>query len=356
MYRWRSYMLDGVSLDQLRTFIAAADEGSFSAAGRRLRRAQSVVSQTLANLEGQLGVKLFDRSARYPVLTEQGRALLADARAVAGNMDLFKARAKSLAGGLEPDLSVVIDFMFPGKPFIAAVAAFQERFPATSLSLHVDTWTDVLEPVLDGRCALGVAGPLPIVPPQLTRERLLTVRVVTVVSPRHPLATRRPPTPTTVLAEHVQLLHTYISDISQARERGLLSPKVWRLGNLRAKHAFLLAGFGFGIVPLHMVEADLASGELVQLRVEEAPPDSHHLSVIYRTDSPPGPAGRWFMDRLKEEDAKWLQEKQPLPGAAMAKRQRLPGRSVSSNGRSRSATTNAKGQRSRSRSHPSRAK
>ena len=51
-------MLDGVSLDQLRTFIAAADEGSFSAAGRRLKRAQSVVSQTLANLEGQIGVNL----------------------------------------------------------------------------------------------------------------------------------------------------------------------------------------------------------------------------------------------------------------------------------------------------------
>jgi DNA-binding transcriptional LysR family regulator len=50
-------MLDGVSLDQLRTFIAAAEEGNFSAAGRRLRRAQSVVSQTLANLEGQIGVK-----------------------------------------------------------------------------------------------------------------------------------------------------------------------------------------------------------------------------------------------------------------------------------------------------------
>jgi len=48
-------MLDGISLDQLRTFIAAADEGSFSAAGRRLHRAQSVISQALANLEGQLG-------------------------------------------------------------------------------------------------------------------------------------------------------------------------------------------------------------------------------------------------------------------------------------------------------------
>src|SRR5580692_3330537 len=82
IHRSGRYMLDGVSLDQIRTFIAAVDEGSFSAAGRRLGRAQSVVSQTLANLEGQLGLQLFDRSGRIPVLTEQGRALLAVARSV----------------------------------------------------------------------------------------------------------------------------------------------------------------------------------------------------------------------------------------------------------------------------------
>src|ERR1700685_3300218 len=105
-------MLDAVTLDQLRTFIAAADEGSFSAAGRRLRRAQSVVSKTLSNLEGQFGVKLFDRSGHLPVLTDQGRALLAGARAVAGDVDLLKARAKSLAGGLEPELSLAVDVMF----------------------------------------------------------------------------------------------------------------------------------------------------------------------------------------------------------------------------------------------------
>ena len=142
-------MLEGVSLDQLRTFIAAADEGSFSAAGRRLRRAQSVVSQTLANLEGQLRLKLFDRRARYPVLTDQGRALLADARAVAGGVDLFKARAKSLAGGLEPELSVAVDVMFPVDAFAAAVAAFQEEFPATLLRFDVAS-SAVVEPVIDG--------------------------------------------------------------------------------------------------------------------------------------------------------------------------------------------------------------
>src|SRR4029453_13863123 len=108
-------MLDGLTLDQLRIFIAAVDEGSFSAAGRKLRRAQSVVSQTLANLEAQLGVKLFDRSARYPRLTEEGRSLLVDARGVAGNVDEFKARARAMREGVEPELSVAMDVMYPMK-------------------------------------------------------------------------------------------------------------------------------------------------------------------------------------------------------------------------------------------------
>jgi DNA-binding transcriptional LysR family regulator len=93
-----------------------------------------VVSQTLANLEGQLGVKLFDRSARLPVLTDQGRTLLAHARAVAGDVDVLKARAKNWAAGLEPELSVAVDVMFPPAPLTEAVAAFQQVFPSTLLN------------------------------------------------------------------------------------------------------------------------------------------------------------------------------------------------------------------------------
>src|SRR5882762_5796473 len=192
--RWRQHMLDGVSLDQLRTFIAAAEEGSFSAAGRQLRRAQSVVSQTLANLEGQIGVKLFDRSGRVPILTDQGEALLSLARAVASEVDLFKARAKGLAGGLEAELSLVVDPMFPVAVLASAVAAFQVQFPAIPLRLYVEMWEAVADPVLDRRCAIGLMGslpPVPPVPPQLSRERVLTVRAIKVVSPRHPLATHR---------------------------------------------------------------------------------------------------------------------------------------------------------------------
>jgi hypothetical protein len=69
---------------------------------------------------------------------------------VAGNVDLLQARAKNLAGGLEPELSVAVDVMFPDATFTHAVAAFQKEFPATLLKFVVES-SAVIEPVLDGR-------------------------------------------------------------------------------------------------------------------------------------------------------------------------------------------------------------
>jgi DNA-binding transcriptional LysR family regulator len=315
-------MLDGVSLDQLRIFIAAADEGSFSAAGRRLRRAQSVVSKTLASLEGQLRVKLFDRSARPPVLTEQGRALLNAARTVAEDMDLFKAQARGLAGGLEAELPVVVDAMFPIAPLTKAVATFQQRFPTTALKIYVEHASSVVEHVLEGRCTVGVMALLPLTPspPQFTCEPLLTIRIAMVVAPTHPLAARRAPIPTTALAKHIQLLQVDRSDLPPGLGIAILSPRVWLLAHLGAKLAFLRAGFGFGSLPLHLVEADLASGTLVQIAPEDSPVWSSAIpvSAVYRTDSPPGPAGRWLIEHLKQEEAWRLKESSFLAGASTA--------------------------------------
>src|SRR6266436_1105541 len=106
-------MLEGVSLDQLRTFITAADEGSFSAAARKLNRVQSAVSGWIGSLEQQVGVALFDRSGRFPKLTPAGVTLLVDARAVVTGVDALKARARLLSGGLKAELSVVIDVFLP---------------------------------------------------------------------------------------------------------------------------------------------------------------------------------------------------------------------------------------------------
>ncbi len=295
-------MLDGLSLDQIRTFIAANDEGSFSAAARHLGRAQSVVSQTLANLEAQLGVSLFDRAARYPVLTDTGRALLADARAVAGGVDQFKAKAKCLAGGLEAELSIAVDIMFPIRELTCAIAAFQAEFPNTPLRLYVEALGAVIQPVLDRRCAFGIVGSLPITLPTLSRERLLSTKMVMVAARSHPLASCPRPIAADTLAQYVQLVISDRSDLSKGREFGVLSPKTWRLADLGAKHAFLRAGLGWGAMPLPLIKDDLDNGSLVQLHIDDIACDGLDMTMwaTFRTDTLPGPAGRWLIDRLKQ--------------------------------------------------------
>ncbi|HEY6833370.1 MAG TPA: LysR family transcriptional regulator [Pseudolabrys sp.] len=296
-------MLDGLTLDQLRTFIAAADEHSFSAAGRKLGRAQSVVSQTLANLEGQLGVKLFDRSGRFPILTDQGRALLERARTVAGDMDMFKAQARSLAGGLEPQLSAVVDVTFPMAALTEVVSDFQREFPETELRLDVEALEAVIQPVLDRQCALGIMGSAPSMPPEFTSERLCAIRLALVTSPKHPLAQLGPVVPAAELAKYVQIKLTDRSNFYQGREFGLSSPRTWRIVDLGTKHAFLRAGLGWGLMPEDVVAPDLANGVLVEIRADNQPAEGYPITMfaVYRTDTPPGPAGRWFIDRLRSQ-------------------------------------------------------
>ena len=74
-----------------------------------------------------------------------------------------------------------------------------------------------------------------------------------------------------------------------------------RLADLFAKHAFLLSGLGWGGMPVHTVQRDLEEGKLVELSIEDVPPGGIILpmSAVYPTATPPGPAGRWLIERLK---------------------------------------------------------
>jgi DNA-binding transcriptional LysR family regulator len=309
-------MLDGVSLDQLRAFIAAVDEGSFSAGARRLHRAQSAVSELVSNLEAQIGVVLFDRSERYPKLTPAGVLLVADARSVVTNVDLLKARAKGISGGLEPELSAVVDVLFP----IEAIAeSAKDRFPRTPLRLYVEGLGGAYQPVLDGRCSLGVVGSLPIAPDSMTLERLQGLHMIMVASREHPLALFSGVIPKTELGKHVQLVLTDRSELTAGREFGVMSPLTWRLGDLFAKHAFLLKGLGWGGMPLHAVKQDLREGRLVKLSIEDLQEESLILpmSAVYLTAKPPGPAGRWLIERLKQCSAqRTADQKASVPQAA----------------------------------------
>jgi DNA-binding transcriptional LysR family regulator len=260
------------------------------------------VSELVSNLEAQIGVVLFDRSERYPKLTPAGVLLVADARTVVANVDLLKARAKGIAGGLESELSAVVDVLFPIEAIAESAKEFRDRFPRTPLRLYVEALGGAYGPVLDGRCSLGVVGSLPIAPDSMTLERLQSVAMVVVAAPEHPLAKVVGVIAKVELAKHVQLVLTDRSQLTAGREFGVMSPFTWRLGDLFAKHAFLLKGLGWGAMPMHAVAQDLREGRLAKLSIEDLPDEGLVLamSAAYLTAKPPGPAGRWLIQRLRQ--------------------------------------------------------
>ena len=295
-------MLDGVSLDHLRTFVAAADGGSFSAAGRALGRAQSVVSQSIANLEAQLGVALFERTGRYPVLTPQGASLVVDARRVVADANMLKARARRMSEGLEAELSIVVDVFFPRPRLTACLTGFKEQFTSTVLRLHVEALGAVAQMVLNGECSLGITGTLPVPPAGMVAERLLSEELVTVVAPGTPLARIHGPVALREVQNETQLVLTDRSRLTDGVDYGVQAKNVWRLGDLGAKHALLRAGLGWGHMPRWMVHDDLESGRLLRIELEGPAAGIMPFQAVYLGNALPGPAGRWLTAFLADAD------------------------------------------------------
>lgn len=288
------------SLDQLRVFVAVIDAGGFAHAARQLHRTQSVISYTIANLEEQLNVVLLDRSKRKPTLTDAGKALLADARTVALKVDAMRARAKALAGGLEAEVSVVVDVMFPTCVLVRILEDFQAQFPTVALRLRIEAMGAVAQLVMDGSCHLGLGGWMTASADSFERLAVGYVRLIPVAAPGHALAQIAGQIAPSIAREHIQLVLTDRSALTEGQDFGVLGLRNWRLGDLGSKHALLRAGLGWGNMPESMVREDLADGRLVPLPLSVDRGEEYPIYLIQRADTPPGQAGKWLTERFAE--------------------------------------------------------
>jgi DNA-binding transcriptional LysR family regulator len=291
------------TFDQLKIFLAVVENGSFAAAGRKLNRATSVISYGISNLEAQLGIELFDREAtRRPRLTEAGQAVLAEARTVAHGIDGLRAKVKGMLDGLESEVRLAVDVMLPTARLGDVLRAFSKEYPTVSLRLSVEALGAVMGLVLDRRAVLGVSGPLVSQKDEIESVAAGSIDMIPVAAPDHPLA-RAGNLPPGAGRDHIQLVLSDRSELSEGRDFAVLSRRTWRLADLSAKHALLREGIGWGNMPLAMVEADLDSGALVRLAMPDNPGVTYCMSAIYRRDAPPGPAAAWLLRQFVERGA-----------------------------------------------------
>ena len=213
---------------------------------------------------------------------------------------MFRDQAGGIGQGLEPELSLVVDAMFPMTRLIDALRVFGERYPTVPTRIFVASMGATVNLVMDDTCAIGISVSIATQDPALHIQPIQTMAMLAVAAPCHPLSALAGPIPTHELQQHVQLVLTDQSGRTGHLDHGVLSSRNWRLGDLGAKHAMLLGGLGWGGMPRHMVEDDLVAGRLREIRPEDWPnttgPVELQISLVYRMDRTPGPAARWLCE------------------------------------------------------------
>lgn len=296
-------MLDNLSLDQMRMFLTVCDRGSFRAAATELGRVQSAVSHAIAKLEDELGVTLFDRSGHRPVPTPEGRTLLANVRDVLLRVDAMRARARGLREGVELELSLTIDVLFPPLLVGAALAEMSLAYPSVAIRLSAEALGGPITALLEQRSQVSVIVGESFRDPRIAIEALTSIEMIAVAAPSHPLGQATGlALDAAALADHLQIVQFDRSPLTDQRDIGVISPRTCRVGGQDIKHAMIRAGLGWGRLPGWLAEEDLVSGRLVRVqtgvlgRRGQLPAEAY---IGHRLDAPLGPAARSFAAALK---------------------------------------------------------
>ena len=293
-------MIGTLTLDQLRILVTVADTGSFSAAGRRLNRVQSAISQSIQTLETTKGVVLFDRSAKSPVLTEAGKALVSYARLVLDQAERFDNLSASIAKGIEPELSLAVDSMMPNQPVMDSLRGLMTEFPELPVSLYTEGMGASERRIMDQTAHLGI---FPLIPQQrqdFVCEPLYKVTLIPVCAADHPLAAIEGPISREQFAPYAHLVLT--DPIANNNPSfGVVGPKIWRFVDHGKRMDFLLNGFGWAKVPEHLAQPHLEAGRLIQLEITDLSITSPFvpLFAVHLRTRPPGHATRWLLNDLK---------------------------------------------------------
>lgn len=260
-------------------------------------KAQSAVSTAIANLEIDLGVELFSRQGKFPVLTPEGRVLLREARQIANSCHFFLERARAFEGGIDSCLRIAVDEIISQKILMDLLEKFGEKFPSTELEVLYGVLGDIQTMVEQGRADIGILVPNDIANPSIPNKLVSHIAFIPVVSIDHPLAKIKP------LSLHDLESYRQIVITSRGGEREpesiIVGKQVWMIESTGAIMDLVRRGAGWSFLPAQDVALDIQEGKLVKLSifmdlVEPLTP----VYLIWSQQRQLGLAGQWMIEEL----------------------------------------------------------
>ncbi|WP_339723381.1 LysR family transcriptional regulator [uncultured Paraglaciecola sp.] len=262
-----------ISIEVLETLDAIERRGSFAKAAEELNKATSAVSYAVQKLEEQLDISLFQRLGRRSVLTPAGRLILAEGREILQTTRRLADKAKEVATGWEPRISIGIESLQSYPDFFQVINDFLLEFPTVEFDVSECVLNGGWEALEQGRVDLLVGSPGPV--PALKGYRSVVItrgELVPVIAAKHPLVNRLQDTPNTdnLMA---QLRRIVIHDTSFSgitRSEGLSSDgQMFYVQNMDQKIQAILAGIGIGNLPKHRIQDYLDNGALLPLPIQQ---------------------------------------------------------------------------------------
>jgi DNA-binding transcriptional LysR family regulator len=263
-----------MNLQQLRTLITIAEQGSLSAAARSLRISQPAVTKHVQRLEQELGAVLLVRGPlRQASFTPAGRQVLAFARETV-ERSVALCEQLALLKAVKPGSLALAASTIPGEYLLPGLlVAYRARYPEVQVRSSIADTDEVARQVQAQEADVGFIGAVPQAA-GLRLERLVTDEIVLALPPGHPLAQRDPLTPDDLLGQPL-ILREEGSGTRRSVEKALASagyrlrPEdvVLTLGSTQAILQAVRQGLGLGFVSARAAAPAQADGHLVCARV-----------------------------------------------------------------------------------------
>ncbi len=290
-----------MDLFALETFLAVADERSFSRAATRLHRTQPAVSQTVAKLEGELGEALFDRAARDISLTDAGQVLREYAQKLL-NLRVEAAHALGELRSLHRGSLNLAANEYTCLYLLPVLDRFRRAHPHVKVTVQRALASRIADEVLLHSVEIGV---LSFKPDDRALKSIVVFRdeLAFVVNPRHALA-RTGAVSIRDLGSENFIAHNVPSPqrakVFEAFRRHRTELRIGvELPSLEAVRRFVELGNGVALVPALTVERELKSGALVRVLVKELQMD-RKLRLVHRREANLSHAALAFLRAVQE--------------------------------------------------------
>lgn len=291
-----------MTFEQLLVLHAIVTEGTFRGAAERLNKSQSAVSHMLKKLETEIDIILLSREAYRPTLTASGEVFYRQATRVMQQMKELGTVAKNLNARQEAEVFLAVTATFPLKPVLDIIGMIKDKYPATHIRLSRESMGGPIERLLrnDADIIIATMDAVPV-----EQVEALPFAEVTIGPVAHPDFEPARSTHMKSISEMQSYTQVVVADSSSgefAQSRDLLPGGLrWTVSDFAAKKEILLANLGWGGIPTHMIENELAQGKLVALDIEGYQRRQSQLFQIRKRDSEVGIVAQSIWEQLREK-------------------------------------------------------